>query len=211
MHVPDGILPPPVTLGALALTAGVTALCARQIARRPDPRRDLPKAAMLSATFFAATLVHLPVPPVSVHLMLNGLTGVLLGWFAFPAILVALALQAVMFGHGGLTTLGVNALIQGLPALAAFGLVSALGRRRGPAAEFAVDFAAGAGAVALSVLLFAVLLLTNLPARLDAATERHAIAILALAHVPAMLAEGLVVAATVRFLRRVRPEMLHGL
>jgi len=121
MHIPDGILPLGLSLGGWAIAAGLTALSLNRIAAQPDPRAGLPRAAMMTAAFFAASLIHIPVPPSSVHLVLPGLMGAMLGWYALPAILIGLAFQAVMFGHGGLTTLGVNAVILGLPALAALG------------------------------------------------------------------------------------------
>ncbi len=212
MHVPDGILPPALTLGGYVATAAVMAVCLQRIARRDDPRRDVPKAAMLTAAFFVVSLVHLPIPPTSVHLLLNGLLGVVLGWFAFPAIVVGLFFQAVMFGHGGLTTLGVNALILGLPALAAFGLFD--GRRRflapSAASDAVVGFVAGAGAVAAAVGLLALVVLTGLPTHVDAAVERRAVQLFALANLPLMLAEGAVVAMVLAFFRRASPELLQG-
>jgi cobalt/nickel transport system permease protein len=60
----------------------------------------LGRVGILSATFFVASLVHVPIWPSSVHLILNGVVGLLLGWAAFPAILVALLLQAVFFQFG---------------------------------------------------------------------------------------------------------------
>jgi hypothetical protein len=67
----------------------------------------LPQVYVVSA-FFVASFIHVPVGPAAVHLVLNGLCGLLLGWLAFPAILVGLTLQALLFQFGGLTTLGVN-------------------------------------------------------------------------------------------------------
>ena len=58
----------------------------------------LPAHLLKQATpaIFVASLVHVPVGPSSMHLVLNGLLGLLLGWAAFPAILVGLLLQAVL-------------------------------------------------------------------------------------------------------------------
>lgn len=205
MHVPDGILPPSVTIAGYAAAIGVAALCMRRIRARSDPHHDVPRASLLAAAFFVASLIHFPLPPLSVHLTLNGLLGVVLGWFAFPAILIGLFLQAVMFGHGGLTTLGVNAVIIGLPALAAAALFR-LRPRGGPV----MGFSAGASAAALSVLLFAAILLANLPAHLDAGMERRAVAALALAYLPAILLEGVLAAMLVAFFRRVSPAFLES-
>ena len=62
--------------------------------------------------------VHVRVGPSSAHLLLNGLIGVVLGRRAVLAILVGLTLQAILFGHGGFLTLGVNTCVMALPALA---------------------------------------------------------------------------------------------
>jgi cobalt/nickel transport system permease protein len=208
MHVPDGILPVGVTLGGWAVAAGLTALSLNRIGAQPDPKEGMPRASLMTAAFFAASLIHIPVPPSSVHLVLSGLMGAMLGWYAFPAIMIGLAFQAVMFGHGGLTTLGVNGVILGLPALAAFALTRSFGRFTNPAMAAFVSFGTGAGAVVLAVSLFATIVLAGLPAHLDAAAERAAIVALALAHLPLAVAEGFIVAAVLRFLRRTSPEMI---
>jgi cobalt/nickel transport system permease protein len=62
-------------------------------------------------------MIHIRVGPTSVHLLLNGLVGVILGKRACVAIPVAIVLQAVLLGHGGFQTLGVNAVVITLPAL----------------------------------------------------------------------------------------------
>lgn len=208
MHIPDGLLPLGMTLAGWACAAGLAAFSLNRINAQPDPRAGLPRAAMMTAAFFAASLVHIPVPPASVHLMLAGLMGAMLGWYAVPAILIGLVFQAVMFGHGGLTTLGLNGVILGLPALAAFGLTRAFAARTHPVAAALVSFAAGAGAVLVAVALFTAVLLAGLPAHLDAEVERRAILALALAHIPLAVAEGVVVAAVLGFLRRTDPGMI---
>jgi cobalt/nickel transport system permease protein len=124
--------------------------------------------------------------------------------------MVGLFFQAVMFGHGGLTTLGVNGIILGVPALAAFGLMHAFGGSERHAVRTLVAFAAGAGGVALGVALFTAILLAGLPAELDAGAERAAILALAIAHLPLVVAEGLVVAAVLGFLNRVSPELVRA-
>ncbi len=212
MHVPDGILPPGVcALGYLAAAAGAAASLA-VIRRRPDPHHGVPRASMLAAVFFVASWVHVPVPPASVHLVLNGLLGVVLGPFAFLAILVGLLFQAVLFQHGGLTTLGVNATLMGFPALAVggvFGLGSGLwAPSRGWATAF--GFAAGLLAIMLSALGFAAVLVTTVPAELDASLRSTGVTALTLAHLPLAAVEGVFTAMVVLFLRRVQPDLLYG-
>ena len=54
---------------------------------------------------------------MSAHLVLNGLLGALLGFVAFPAITVALLLQALLFQYGGILVLGVNTATMALPPI----------------------------------------------------------------------------------------------
>ena len=207
MHLPDGIVPVSMALAGYGASAALAGLALARIRALPDPQGQVPRAAMLTAVFFAASLVAVPVPPASVHLLLAGLRGVLLGWFAVPAILVGLFLQAVLFGHGGITTLGLNAVILGLPALMAHAVWRLAGRRWPDLA----GFVAGAGAVLAVLALFVAIVLAGLPVALDPGAERMALGALVLAHLPLALAEGMIVLAVLRLLRRMEPRLLpHG-
>jgi len=197
MHIADGVLP----LGSLAVgwagTVAVTGLTLRKVS--PE---ELPKAAVMTAGFFVASLINVPLGPTSVHLILNGLVGMVLGPAAFPAILVGLVLQALLFQHGGLLSLGANALMMGLPALAASSIFRYSQRLGGRHPEAVAGFLAGAGALLLSGLMLALWLAT-------AGREFWAIARLALAvNAPLMVLEGLVGAAAALFLKKVKPEIL---
>jgi cobalt/nickel transport system permease protein len=211
MHIPDGILPTAICVGGYATAGVATWYTLRQIERRADPRAGIAKASLFTAAFTVASWIHVPVPPTSVHLVLNGLLGVVLGPYAFPAILIGLFFQAVMFQHGGLTTLGVNATIMGLPALLAHQLfrLRRLPRRGRRAWTGALAFLSGAGGLGLAALAALALLVTNIPAHLSAETERAAVYALTLAHVPVMLLEGLFTVLVVFFLERVRPALLE--
>jgi len=213
MHIPDGILPATVCVAGYALTTGATAYSLRKIEEREDPLEGIPKAALLAAVFFVASWIHIPVPPTSVHLLLIGLMGVVLGYYAFPAILVGLFFQAVMFQHGGLSTLGVNAMLFGIPALVAYHLfrlhrVVGKGANR-PGVIGLFGFVAGFTGVALAALLTVGVLLPSIPTYLDVGAERTAILAIVLAHVPLMFIEGILTAFVVIFLQRVKPEVLE--
>ncbi|HLO77436.1 MAG TPA: cobalt transporter CbiM, partial [Magnetospirillum sp.] len=123
-HIPDGVVSVPVLVAGAAVTV---AGCGYALKRLPTER--IPQVAILSAVFFVASLVHFPVGPSSVHLILNGLTGVVLGWASFPAILIALLLQAVLFGFGGVVVLGVNVMNMAVPAVISGLLFNVLHRR----------------------------------------------------------------------------------
>lgn len=200
MHIADGILSGPVLLGGAALAAGGVALGLRKL----DYER-VPQVAVLSSVFFVASLIHAPVGPTSMHLVLNGLMGLILGWAAFPAILVGLFLQAIMFGHGGLTVLGVNTLNMALPAVVCYYLFRRSARWvKSKPVVFSFGAVAGAVAITLSALMTGLALLAS-----GEALKGPAVG-MAGAHLPLILIEGLVTGSIVAFLRRVRPELLDA-
>jgi cobalt/nickel transport system permease protein len=168
--------------------------------RRLDYER-IPQAAVLSAAFFVSSLVTVPVGPSGVHLLLNGLMGLLLGWAAVPAILVALILQAVFFGFGGILVLGVNTLNLALPALLCAALLGGW-LRRAPARGFLVGALAGVLGVALTGVMVALSLALS-----DVRYETAAWVVLA-TYLPLLVAEALVTGAVVAFLTRVAPELV---
>ena len=214
MHIPDGILPGQVCAAGYAIAGGVTWYALRQIQRTSVPQREIPKAAMLTAAFFVGSSINVPLPPVSVHLVLNGLLGAILGWYAWPAILVGLLLQALLIGHGGLTSLGINALLIGLPALIAFGIFELrhLGTQEvASGLRFKLfAFLAGMTGLGLSACIFCSLILLTLPADLDIATEQQTLIWGLFAHIPLMILEGSFTVMLVSFLRRIQPELVEG-
>ncbi|MDS4021776.1 MAG: cobalt transporter CbiM [Candidatus Competibacter sp.] len=196
-HIPDGVLSAPVLVaGAAVSLAG----CACGL-RRLEAER-IPQVAVLSAVFFVAALVHFPVGPSSVHLILNGLTGIVLGWAAFPAILVALLLQAVLFGFGGLIVLGVNVANMALPAVscgALFFAVARSGHRR--RTIVAAGLAGGLGVVLTALLVALALALSG---REFAAAAK----LVVFTHIPVAAIEVVFTAAVIGLLLRVKPEFL---
>ena len=212
MHIPDGFIPAPVCVVGYGLTGLLTWASLKQINRQADPSADIPKASLLAATFFVASSIHIPVPPTSIHLMLNGLLGVMLGFWAFPAILVGLFFQAIFLGHGGLSTLGVDAVMIGVPALIAFGIFQlryGLPRQIPQRVRLGIAaFLAGGVGLGLSVLIFMTLIVTTIPVGLDVATEKTAVLGLGIAHLPLVIIEGIFTALLALFVQRVKPEML---
>ncbi len=197
MHISEGVLSAPVLAGGVLLAAAGTAVGLRRL----DYDR-LMTVAVLAAAFFVGSLIHVPIGPVSAHLVLNGLLGAILGWAAFPAILVALALQAVLFQYGGLTALGVNTFNMAFPAVLCHFLFRPLLARGGRSAGVG-GFCCGFCGVLLAAVLTAASLAATDEGFLTAAK------VLLAGHIPVMAAEGVVTALTVGFLSRTRPEMLR--
>ena len=112
MHISEGVLSGPVLASGAVLAMAGTAIGLKKI----DYDRIV-HVAILASAFFVASLIHVNVGPASVHLILNGIVGLLLGFAAIPAILTALLLQSVFFQYGGLTALGVNVVVMAAPAV----------------------------------------------------------------------------------------------
>jgi len=199
MHISEGVLSPIVLGSGAALAAAGTAIGLKKL-----DYEAIPRVAILSAAFFVATLIHVPIGVVAEHLVLNGLMGLLLGWLAVPAILIALFLQALLFQFGGLTALGVNTVTMAAPAVLCFYAYRGLLRRQGIVAAVGA-FACGATAILLSGLLVAVALITTGEAFLETAE------LVLLAHLPIMIIEGVITLFIFLFLRKVKPEMLEGI
>jgi len=196
MHISEGVLSAPVLVSGAVLAAAGTAVGLKKL--------DYDKIAnvgMLSAAFFVAALIHVPVGPASIHLVFNGMVGTLLGWAAFPAILVALVLQAVLFQFGGITTLGVNTIIMALPAVICYFLFGRLFAAR-PGNTLLAGFTCGFLAVLMSALLLGVTLI------LTGESFSTVAKLVVLANTPVMIIEGIMTAFCIGFLQKVRPEML---
>jgi len=204
MHIAEGTLSGSTEgLVVLGLGWAVTAAGTAIGLRRMDYER-VPQVALLSAAFFVVSLIQIPIGPTSVHLVLCGLIGLVLGWAAFPAMLVALTLQVLIAGVGGPTTLGINTFVMGTPAIVSYLLLRPGIHSKSETVTFAAAFCAGAFA-----LLFGALLNASALALAGGSFRLFAGASL-MAHVVAMPLEGLITATTVVFLRKVRPELLEA-
>ena len=204
MHIAEGMLSG-TPQGIAVLGAGVAVAAAGTLMglRKLDYER-VPQVAMLSAVFFVVSLVQVPLAGVSVHLVLTGLVGLVLGWAAFPAVLIALVLQAVFASEGGLTTLGLNTMNMAAPAVICYGLFHRAVQAPRDATALAAAFAAGFSGVMLAAGLTAAALVAT-GESFGAVAQVVLWANFALAPV-----EGLVTASVVAFLRKVRPELLQA-
>jgi len=197
MHISEGILSAPILVTGASLTVTAVGYSLKKM-----EHKEVPKVAILSSVFFVASLIHVPVGPSSVHLILNGIIGILLGWSAFPAILVALALQGVLFQFGGITTLGVNTLNMALPAIICFYLFNRGIKGENNFIALMLAFVCGFLAVLLSGTMVATALVFTGEPFMQVAK------LVLIAHLPVMILEGVLTAFCIGFLRKVRPEIL---
>jgi cobalt/nickel transport system permease protein len=196
MHIVDGALSNQVVIvGAVAAIAGVG------YGQRALPMEKIPAAGVLAASFFVASLIYVPIGPSSVHLILNGLAGVILGWAAFPALFVGLVLQSVFFGFGGLTVLGINTVNIAMPAVLAGLLVRPFLARATPRTAAILGGFAGGLAIALTTLFVALSLALSGDAFIPAAK------LVLISHVPVIVIEAVLTGSAVYLAKQVMPEL----
>ncbi len=161
MHIPDGYLGPQTYLPAWAVMAPVWSWASARL-KRTLRRRQLPTLALAAAFAFVVMMFNVPLPGgTSGHAVGSVLVAVLLGpWAAVVAVSLALAVQALLFGDGGITALAANcltmAVIMPFAGWWTYRILAGRGsapRRRALAAGIGGYVGVNAAAIATGVLL----------------------------------------------------------
>ena len=198
MHIVDGALSNDVVIAG-----GVIAVAGIGYGLKKMDMEKIPAAGIMAATFFVASLIHVPIGPSSVHLIMNGLAGLILGWAAFPALFVGLLLQAIFFGYGGVTVLGVNTVAIALPAVIMHFVCRSGIYNSNKKVAMIWGGVAGASSIALTALLVTLALAITGEAFIPAAK------LVVIAHTPIMAIEGILCAFAVGLIHRVKPELFN--
>jgi len=202
VHISDGVLDPWLWESGWVITVVILAYALSKM-----KTEDVPKLSVITAAVFVASLIHMQVGPTSVHFILNGFAGVMLGILAFPCIFVALVLQCFLFGHGGVTTIGTNTVNMGVPALIAY-LIFKTGTKldiRPETKNKVTLFGAIAGGlgVAIALLFLATELITT-------GEEFYETTVLVVtAHLPIIAIEAIFTGVLAGFIATVKPEMFE--
>lgn len=145
MHIPENYLSPSTCAVATAAMVPVWALAVRHV-REEVPREKIPLIGVAAAFSFLAMMFNIPLPGGTTgHAVCGTLIAILFGpWSATLAVSIALAIQAVFFGDGGVLSLGANCFNMAfvLPFVG-YGIYQAL--RRGLGSERGDLVAAGVG------------------------------------------------------------------
>jgi len=197
MHIADGVLSAPVAVATSGATAATLAYSIRGI-----KEEEIPKTSLMAGVFFAVSLISIPVGPSTIHPLFAGLLGVMLGRRAPLALFVALLLQAVLFQHGGLTTLGANTLMLAVPAFISYKIYHGMANTR---VFLRGALVGGLSVIITVVILVALLILTDL-----AFTEGtfSVINILVVGHLPLVAIEALVTGSALALIEKAKPEIL---
>lgn len=194
MHISDGV----ISVEVAAVTAVVSlALCFYSFKNLTNEK--IAMVASMSALFFITSFIHIPFGVTQIHLMLIGFIGIFLGNLAFLAIAIALILQALLLGFGGLSALGANILIMSLPAYLVYLIfkLEVLKKLNEKLRFFLVGFL---GVFLSSLLLFFVLVFSK--------DEYLALAYTTIAvNIPTMILEGLVTMFLFLYIKKSMPKL----
>jgi cobalt/nickel transport system permease protein len=205
----DALVSPAVGGAMWVATAATTAVASRRVQQGLDDRR-IPLMGVLGAFVFASQMINFQIPLTGSSGHLGGalLLAILLGpHAAFLVIVSVLAIQALLFGDGGLLALGANAFNIGFfPAFVAYPLVyrplapagSGAGRR------FAAALVAAETGLCLGAL--GVVVQTSFSGISELPFRPFLAAMLPI-HLAIGLIEGLATAAIFSFVLRVRPDV----
>jgi cobalt/nickel transport system permease protein len=218
MHIPDGLMDPSVSaigwiefllvLGAVLLLAG-----------NRIKEKNLPRVAVLSAGIFVAQMLNFPIGGGTTgHLVGGALFAIIAGpMVAVIGMTVVLIIQALMFGDGGITALGLNALnmavIAPLTGWGVYTLLKTMTDKGGRRSSVDSGFVVGAAAWA-SVFVAAAACAAELAVSYAVSSGAYGIA--AAVSVPAMLGthavigvgEGIITAGVLAYLWSVQPDAI---
>lgn len=109
MHIPDGYLGPQTYAPLWALMIAVWSVAGR-IMKRTLKSYQVPLLAIGAAFTFVIMMFNIPIPGGTTgHATGAALAAIILGpWAAVIAVSVALIVQALLFGDGGVTAIGAN-------------------------------------------------------------------------------------------------------
>lgn len=146
MHIPDGYLSPQTSCVLYIVSAPLWWLSLRKI-RTSFGQRHIPLLALLAAFSFLIMMFNIPLPGGTTGHAVGGvLIAILIGpWPALMALTLALTVQALFFGDGGLLALGANAFNMGfIMPFAGYLVFRIIGGSSGPSTRrFALASAAG--------------------------------------------------------------------
>lgn len=195
MHISDGIISVEVaTITAIASFG----FCIFSFKNLTNEKISI--VAAMSALFFVTSFIHIPFGPTQIHLMLIGFIGIFLGELSFIAISIALILQALLLGFGGLSSLGANILVMSLPSYLVYLLfkLNFFQKLKDKIKYFLVGFL---GVFFATIFLFLILFFSK--------EEYLAVGYSIIAvNIPTMILEGIVTLFLLLYIKKTIPKLL---
>jgi len=109
MHIPDGYLSPQTYIPLTVVFVAITAVAVKKVKKEVSVR-NIPYLGMAAAFSFIIMMFNLPIPGGTTgHAVGSAVIAIILGpWTATVAVSVALIIQTLIFGDGGITAIGAN-------------------------------------------------------------------------------------------------------
>lgn len=211
MHVPDGFLDAPTSVGTAVVAATGVAVALRG-ARRELDDRTAPLAGLVALFIFCTQMLNFPVAAgTSGHLLGGALAAVLVGpYTATLAITVVLLVQATLMADGGITALGTNITLMGLVGVWV-GWLFFIGLRRVLPSRpvMVVPAAAVAALVSVPTAALAFSVLFEVGGTVDVPFPTVAGAMVGV-HILIGIGEAVITGLAVGSIVAVRPDLVHG-
>jgi cobalt/nickel transport system permease protein len=206
MHIPDGFIPlwQCIIYYIIVIIVGYFAV---KWARENLHEKQIPLLAVLSAGIFAIQALNIPTPlGASGHMVGAALVAIILGspFAGFLVLSVVLIIQGLVFGDGGITTLGINIFNMGV--LGSFiGFYSFKGLK-----SIVKDIPAVFIASFLSLLIPAFIIAVELWAA-GSFPLKEGLVLMGTYHIIiGLVAEGLIGTIVYTSLKKIRPDLLSG-
>lgn len=109
MHIPDGYLSPQTDAVLGLVSASVLAIASKETSKTLSAR-NIPLLSIGAAFSFTIMMFNIPIPDgTTAHAVGGTLLAILFGpWAAAIGVSIALIIQAIFFGDGGILALGAN-------------------------------------------------------------------------------------------------------
>jgi cobalt/nickel transport system permease protein len=209
MHMADALLSPPVGGAFWVISGGMAAYSAARL-KREKTEQIVPLMGVLGAFVFGAQMINFSIPGTgsSGHIGGGMLLAMLLGPpAAFITMASVLIVQCLFFADGGLLALGANVFNMGVfSCFVGYVVYRAVAGGNPSPARLSAGAIVGT-VVALELGAMSVVLQTLLSGRSDVPFGRFAALMMGI-HLPIALVEGMMTAAVVSFVFRLRPRIV---
>lgn len=211
MHVPDGFIDAPVSIGAGVVAAAAIGIALRGSRRELGDEKVAPLAGLVAAFVFAVQMLNFPVASgTSGHLLGGALAAILVGpWTGLLCVAVVLMVQ-LFFADGGLTAYGVNVTCMAVTTALVGWLIFQLMLRllpKQPGSVVPASFVAALVSVPVAALVFTGIYAIG--GTTDIPLGRLAAAMIGV-HVLIGIGEAVITALVVSSVLAVRPDLVHG-
>ncbi|HKK43517.1 MAG TPA: cobalt transporter CbiM [Bacteroidales bacterium] len=159
MHIPDGYLSPQTYIPLYGVFISAATVAVKKV-KKTVSAKNIPYLGMAAAFSFIIMMFNLPVPGGTTgHAVGSAVIAIIFGpWAATIAVSVALIIQALIFGDGGITAIGANcfnmAVFMPFVAYYIFILISKDPRKK--SRVYLASFIAGYVSLVLTAILTAV-------------------------------------------------------